>query len=95
MSIPVCPTIDAATKLGSIPQYSTELAPCTAQQIGKPVFFGRRADKDEPLFVALDFEQYEIARKGMMIATTTAIVLGVSLVFAVVMKKKSRAVFGY
>jgi hypothetical protein len=88
---PACAPLDPTSKLGSFFQYNTDLAPCTpaaARQIGKPLFFGRHPAKDEPIFVAMDFEQYEIARKGMAVATTVAIVLGAALVVVLIKNKK-------
>lgn len=88
-----CSPIDNSTRLGSFEQYRTNLAPCAAPQIGKPLFFGRRpAPQDEPLFVALDFEQYEIARKSMILATTAAAALGIALV-VVLLKNRGRSSF--
>lgn len=91
-----CPSLDATSKLGSFEQFRSDLAPCAtgARQVGKPLFFGRSpAPKDEPLYVAMDFEQYQIARKGMSIATTVAIVLGLALVVVVLKKKKAPGLF--
>lgn len=88
---PACAPLDGASLLGSFQQYRTDLAPCTptaARQIGKPLFFGRHPAKNEPIFVAMDFEQYEIARKGMAVATTAALVLGAALVVVLIKNKK-------
>jgi hypothetical protein len=82
--------------LGGFRQYNTALPPCTsaaARQIGKPLFFGRSPAVDEPMFVAMDFEQYQIARKGMVIATTVAVALGVALVVVAVRKGKKRSFY--
>ena len=59
-------------------------------RMGKLRFYGKEVVSNKPLFVAMDFEQYQIARVGMMIATSTAVILGISMI-VMAMKKKRRS----
>ena len=87
-----CGPISDGDKLGSYAQYrpnDPKMGGCIAPRyMGKPRFFGKSSN-DTPLFVALDFEHYQIARTGMAIATGVAIILGVALAYK--MTKRTRA----
>lgn len=88
-----CGPISDSDKLGAYEQYrpnDPQIKGCTAPRyMGKPRFFGKNSTNDTPLFVALDFEHYQIARTGMAIATATAVILGIALIYK--MTKKTRA----
>ena len=85
-----CFVIGDDAKLGQYVQYKPNdpTQPRCAQPVhmGKPRFYGCDASGDHPLYVALDFEQYRIAQKGMLIATGAALLFGIALV-VVVLKK--------
>ena len=48
--------------------------------LGKPKFYGKNAKTGLPLFVAMDYQNFQIARTGMTIASGLAVVLGVAVV---------------
>ena len=84
-----CTPIGDDAKLGIYEQYGPQLKGCAAPQyMGKPRFFGKNATNDTPLYVAIDFEHYQIARTGMAIATSAAVILGISLCVVLMKKKK-------
>lgn len=88
-----CPAVGDDAKLGVYEQYR----PNDPQQkgcaqpvhIGKPRFFGKNTTSNVPLYVAMDFEQYNIARTGMMVASAAAIVLGITLAVVLIKKKRT------
>lgn len=88
-----CGPISDGDKLGAYDQYrpnDPQMKGCSAPRyMGKPRFFGKNSTNDTPLFVALDFEHYQIVRTGMAIATGAAIILAIALAYK--MAKKTRA----
>ena len=91
MATAPCTPLPADVKLGNYARFSSGMPKCPDNHIGKPLFFGR-SNKDEPMYVAMDFEQYRIAKNGMTIATGVAVVLGIAFVVALIKKKKSKFV---
>lgn len=91
-----CAPIGDADRLGSYDQYrpnDPQMKGCAAPRyMGKPRFFGKNSTNDTPLFVALDFEHYQIARTGMFIATGAAVVLAIALVFKMAKKAPPAAI---
>ena len=87
-----CAPIGDDAKLGIYEQYrpnDPQQKGCTAAPyMGKPRFFGKNSTTNTPLYVALDFEHYQIARTGMAIAATAAVILGISLSIVLLKKKK-------
>jgi hypothetical protein len=86
-----CVPIGDDAKLGTYAQYASlkDDKGCTdPQYMGKTLFFGKDAAKDVPIYVALDFEHYQIARAGMAIAASAAVILGVSLCFVLLRKRR-------
>ena len=87
---PVCDQLAQDVKLGQYSQFTVEQPRCRGRvQIGRPLFFGKNSSGKRPLFVALDYEQYNIAKTGMFIASGTAIALGVALIVSVMGKRRS------
>ena len=84
-----CAPIGDTDSLGQYLSYSDKIPACAATYMGRPRFFGRNVSNNKPLFVALDFEHYQIARGGMAIATSATIILGVALIYISMKKKKS------
>lgn len=89
-----CNPIAETDKFGSYEKYTsnTSMPGCTSPvHMGTVRFYGKNAQSNTPLFVAMDFEQYQIARVGMLIATSTAIIFGVIGIVMTIKQSKKRS----
>ncbi len=87
-----CSAITDSSMFGTYGLFDETKPGCdSAEQffMGKPKFYGKNNANGQPMFVALDYENFKIARTGMIISTCTAAVLGITaIVLAVKLAKK-------
>lgn len=91
MTSTVCSAITDSSLFGTYGLFDETKPGCDdadAFVMGKPRFYGKNNANGQPMFVALDYENFKIARTGMIISTCTAAVLGITtIVLAIKLSK--------
>jgi hypothetical protein len=92
MAMSNCSPLTAASLLGSYGLYDTSKPGCDRASefaIGKPMFFGKNNVTNDPMFAVIDFENFKIAKTGMIVASCIAAALGVTtIILAIKLNKK-------
>lgn len=91
MATTTCAPITPATLFGTYELYDDSKPGCDNVEglMTKPLFYGKNNKNHQPLFVVMCYENFKIARSGMIIASGAAVVLGVtSIVLAIKLMKK-------
>ncbi len=87
-----CSTITETSLFGTYKPFDASQPGCddaNAVVLGRPIFYGKNNANGQPMFVALDYEHFKIARTGMIISTCSAAVLGITaIVLAVKLSKR-------
>lgn len=92
MASATCSAITDSSMFGTYGLFDAAKPGCdgaNAFVMGRPRFYGKDNANGQPMFVALDYEHFKIARTGMIISTCTAAILGITaIVLAVKLSKK-------
>jgi hypothetical protein len=87
-----CSRITTSSLLGNIPLFDATKPGCDNADdlvLQKPLFFGKNNANQQPIFAVMDYERFKISRTGMMIASASALILGIAtIVLAVKLHKK-------
>lgn len=92
MASATCSAITDSSMFGTYGLFDDTKPGCDgadAFMMGRPRFYGKNNANGQPMFVALDYVNFKIARTGIIISTCTAAVLGITtIVLAVKLAKK-------